>query len=239
MTKTHFSKQRSTQLRSDILNPSTRQSAIETLLNELRSNEFTEQPVDLVTLIERVLLETFRSTYISTRTDVHFSGSPVFVPVKATHGAAGYDICTTSPTTVLKAGERKTFNTGLVLDYLNPRLAMFLYSRSSMSRKGIMLGNNVGIIDSDFRGEIKVDLLNLGDQDVEIKYGDRIAQLVFHEIPQSVSFTSDYRPYQSPVTDKTRSLEGWGGSGSGTDFLQLPEYAELVQHLAKLTSLKD
>ena len=96
---------------------------------------------------------------------------------KATEGSAGYDLhylgCHPE---MIGAREILMVNTGI---RIASELPAFVYGRSSWGAKyGITLANGVGVIDPDYRGEIKVALINNGPHLVEIKPGDRIAQLV-------------------------------------------------------------
>ncbi|MEJ2664698.1 MAG: dUTP diphosphatase [Spirochaetia bacterium] len=111
--------------------------------------------------------------------EVAILGKKELVPVYKTSGAAGADLrADLSGEIVLKPGERKLVPTGirieLPLDYeaqVRPRSGLAI-------RHGVTALNSPGTIDSDYRGEIKVILINLGDEDFKIEPGDRIAQLV-------------------------------------------------------------
>lgn len=96
---------------------------------------------------------------------------------KATEGSAGYDLHYLGRhPEMIGAREILMVNTGI---RIASELPAFVYGRSSWGAKyGITLANGVGVIDSDYRGEIKVALINNGPHLVEIKPGDRIAQLV-------------------------------------------------------------
>ena len=96
---------------------------------------------------------------------------------KATEGSAGYDLHYLGRhPEMIGAREILMINTGICIA---SELPAFVYGRSSWGAKyGITLANGVGVIDSDYRGEIKVALINNGPHLVEIKPGDRIAQLV-------------------------------------------------------------
>ena len=96
---------------------------------------------------------------------------------KATPGSAGYDLrFLGGHPEMIGAREILMINTGI---RIASELPAFVYGRSSWGAKyGITLANGVGVIDSDYRGEIKVALINNGPHLVEIKPGDRIAQLV-------------------------------------------------------------
>lgn len=102
-------------------------------------------------------------------------------PFYATEGAAGMDLSAAIDEPVLlKAGERTLIPTGIAIGLPERDCVVYLYARSGLGIKhGICLSNGVGVIDSDYRGEIKVGLVNLGGEDYIIEPGERIAQMVF------------------------------------------------------------
>lgn len=125
-------------------------------------------------------------------------------PHKATPGAAGYDLTATEPATLLP-GETKIIPTGLHLE-LPENTALLVLPRSGLAAKhGITVANAPGLIDPDYRGEIKVILINHGDRKYAVKEGDRIAQALF-------------TPFVAPKFLKTQTLtptlRGAGGLGS-------------------------
>ena len=70
--------------------------------------------------------------------------------------------------------------TGIAIAMPSFDMGAFIFARSGLATKhGITLANSVGVVDSDYRGEIKVGIINLGTEDYKIRNGDRIAQLVF------------------------------------------------------------
>lgn len=102
------------------------------------------------------------------------------LPRRATDGSAGMDLtaCIEQPV-VLPVGGRALIPTGLAMSLPGSDLAAFVFARSGLAIKhGVTLSNCVGVIDSDYRGEIKVGLVNQGTQDYIIQPGERIAQLV-------------------------------------------------------------
>lgn len=97
------------------------------------------------------------------------------VPQYMTEGAACVDIAAAESVSVLP-NERRMVRTGLVVE-LPPMFCMLLFGRSgNWLNMGLRLGNCVGVIDSDYRGEIKILTYNEGDDMLHIKVGDRIAQ---------------------------------------------------------------
>lgn len=101
------------------------------------------------------------------------------VPCYKTEGAAGADVCALLDENVLlKKGQRTIIPTGLFFE-IPQGYEIQVRPRSGLAAKnGVTVLNTPGTIDSDYRGELKVILINLGDEDFEIKSGDRIAQII-------------------------------------------------------------
>lgn len=113
-------------------------------------------------------------------------GDEIPLPQYATSGAAGLDLraCLDEPIR-LEPGESKLIPTGLAIHIEDPNLAAVLLPRSGLGHKhGIVLGNLVGLIDSDYQGQVFVSCWNRGTEPFEIQVGDRIAQMVFVPIVQ-------------------------------------------------------
>ncbi|MEN6294124.1 MAG: dUTP diphosphatase [Methanobacterium sp.] len=128
--------------------------------------------------------DTFDSGTIAYKLDVKFvnkSNNPD--PSYATVGSAGFDLrANLTEPVVLKIGERRLIPTGLFFE-LPESLELQIRSRSGLSLKhGIAVLNGVGTIDSDYRGEIGVILINYGENEFTINNGDRIAQGVLNSI---------------------------------------------------------
>ena len=103
------------------------------------------------------------------------------LPAYATDGAAGLDLraCLEAPLT-LAPGDTQLVPTGLAIHIGDPALAAVILPRSGLGHKhGIVLGNLVGLIDSDYQGELLVSCWNRGKESFNIQPGERIAQLVF------------------------------------------------------------
>ena len=110
------------------------------------------------------------------------------VPYRATAGAAGMDLyaCLDEPV-VIAPGERRMIPTGLAIELESPAYCAFLYARSGLAVKyGIAPANCVGVIDSDYRGEVCAVLQNLSDAAFTVADGERIAQMVIApvELPE-------------------------------------------------------
>lgn len=110
----------------------------------------------------------------------------VKMPFYATSGSAGLDLSAAlSEPVVLKKGEIRLIPTGIAISIPTPEYGAFVYARSGLASKyGICLANSVGVIDSDYRGEIKCALINLGNDDFVVQPGERIAQMVFMPVAQ-------------------------------------------------------
>lgn len=108
-------------------------------------------------------------------------GSEFPLPEYATSGSAGVDMraCVDAPLT-LEPGETHLIPTGVALHIEDPSLAAVLLPRSGLGHKhGIVLGNLVGLIDSDYQGQVFVSCWNRGKESFTIQPGERIAQMVF------------------------------------------------------------
>ncbi len=133
-------------------------------------------------------------------------GSEFPLPGYATAGAAGMDLraCLEAPLTIAP-GETLLIPTGIAIHMEDPTLAAVILPRSGLGHKhGIVLGNLVGLIDSDYQGQIMVSCWNRGSSSFSIEVGERIAQMVFVPVLQ-VAFEC--------VEEFTASDRGSGGFG--------------------------
>lgn len=129
------------------------------------------------------------------------------LPFRATEGSAGMDLyaCIDSPVT-LGAGEKAVIPTGIAIELPSAELAAFVFARSGLAIKhGIGLLNGVGVIDSDYRGEICVGVINQLAEPYTIVPDERIAQLVI--MPVSL-----INPVEAQSLDDTARGEGGFGS---------------------------
>ena len=113
-------------------------------------------------------------------------GNEFPLPHYATEGAAGMDLraCLNEPMEILPS-ETRLIPTGIALHIEDPTLAAVLLPRSGLGHKhGIVLGNLVGLIDSDYQGQIFVSCWNRGSNPFVVEVGERIAQMVFVPISQ-------------------------------------------------------
>jgi len=133
-------------------------------------------------------------------------GNDIALPSYATHGSAGLDLraCLEQPLT-LNPGESSLIPTGLAIHIADPHLAAVLLPRSGLGHKhGIVLGNLVGLIDSDYQGQVFVSCWNRGNSAFTIEIGERIAQMVFVPVVQA-EFEC--------VNEFDETLRGAGGFG--------------------------
>jgi len=136
-------------------------------------------------------------------------GREIPLPAYATTGSAGLDLraCLTEPLTV-HPGETHLIPTGLAMHIADPGLAAMVLPRSGLGHKhGIVLGNLVGLIDSDYQGELLVSCWNRGHAPFTIDIGERIAQLVIVPVVRAeFAIVPEFTP-------STRGTGGFGHSG--------------------------
>ena len=130
-----------------------------------------------------------------------------YLPHYATPGSAGLDLrACLDEAIVLQAGETKLIPTGLSIYLDNPNLAAMLLPRSGLGHKhGIVLGNLVGLIDSDYQGELMISVWNRGQTAFTIEPMERIAQMVIVPVVQATF---------EQVDEFVASERGEGGFGS-------------------------
>jgi dUTP pyrophosphatase len=129
------------------------------------------------------------------------------IPQPATAGSAGMDLyaCLDECVT-LAPGELKIIPTGFAIELPDSGCAAFLYARSGLGVKhGICLSNGVGVIDSDYRGEICVGLCNVSDKPYVIEPFERVAQMVIAPV---------FVPTVTETDTLSETIRGAGGFGS-------------------------
>lgn len=139
--------------------------------------------------------------------DIKITDSRIELPQYATPGSAGMDlrVAIDAPLT-LAPGETKLVPTGISIHLKDPNFAAFIMPRSSMGHKnGIILGNTVGLIDSDYQGPLMMSLWNRGNKDFTIEPLERVAQLVIMPVVQATF---------NVVSEFTATERGEGGFGS-------------------------
>jgi dUTP pyrophosphatase len=136
-------------------------------------------------------------------------GNEIPLPEYATSGSAGLDLraCLTESTN-LKPGETLLIPTGIAIHICDHHLAAVILPRSGLGHKhGIVLGNLVGLIDSDYQGQIFVSCWNRGNTTFTITVGERIAQMVFVPVVQATLEQVD------EFQESTRGAGGFGHTG--------------------------
>lgn len=131
------------------------------------------------------------------------------IPKRATSDSAGLDLCAcVDEPVIIPAGEIRIIPTGLAASPENKETALLIYPRSGLSSKyAVSLANCVGVVDSDYRGEICVPLINQGKSAFTVEYGMRIAQLIvspviFPEVEE-----------RSCLDETSRGTGGFGSTG--------------------------
>ena len=135
----------------------------------------------------------------------HFKGE---LPAYQTNLASGFDVrAQLEKNLVLKKGERALINTGLSFE-IPPGFEIQSRPRSGLAAKhGISIVNTPGTIDADYRGEVKIILINHGQEDFEIKDQERVAQLVLAPVVQA-----DFELVEE-LSDTARGAGGFGSTG--------------------------
>ena len=137
-------------------------------------------------------------------------GADIPLPRRGTDGSAGVDLraCLDAPLT-LAPGDCELIHTGIAIHIEDPGLAAVILPRSGLGHKhGIVLGNLVGLIDSDYQGELLISCWNRGPEPYLIVPGARIAQLVIVPVVQA-----DFEVVES-FAESGRGVGGFGHTGS-------------------------
>jgi len=136
-------------------------------------------------------------------------GREIPAPFYATPGAAAMDLhACIDEAVVIPAGGRRVIPTGIAIALPDPGYVALVFARSGLGIKhGIAPANCVGVIDSDYRGEIMVGLHNAGDTDYTIQPADRIAQLMITPVVQAQITMVD------ELDDTVRGAGGFGSTG--------------------------
>ena len=132
------------------------------------------------------------------------------LPEHATAGSAGMDLraCIDQPL-VIEAGKTELIPTGIAIHIADPKLAATILPRSGLGHKhGIVLGNLVGLIDSDYQGPLMVSCWNRSNESFTLQPGERLAQLVFLPVVQATFEIVD------SFDSSERGEGGFGHSGT-------------------------
>tara|TARA_B100000470_G_scaffold138651_1_gene107484 strand:+ start:9 stop:467 length:459 start_codon:yes stop_codon:yes gene_type:complete len=136
-------------------------------------------------------------------------GKKIPLPERGTDGSAGVDLraCIANPLE-LKPGACELIPSGLAIYLGDPKLAAMILPRSGLGHKhGIVLGNLVGLIDSDYQGELLISCWNRGSKTFSIQPGERIAQLVVVPVVQA-----EFEMVEE-FTESARGKQGFGHTG--------------------------
>ncbi|VFP86598.1 Deoxyuridine 5'-triphosphate nucleotidohydrolase [Candidatus Erwinia haradaeae] len=136
-------------------------------------------------------------------------GTSFPIPTYSTSGSAGLDLrACIEDTLILNPGATHLIETGIALHIADPQVTAIILPRSGLGHtNGIVLGNLVGLIDSDYHGQIMVSLWNRGQSSFIIRAGERIAQIIFLPVIQ-VEFN-----LVNHLTDSQRGSGGFGHTG--------------------------
>ena len=138
-------------------------------------------------------------------------GREIALPTRATPGSAGLDLraCLDAPM-VLEPGQTHLVPTGIAIYLDDPGLAAVLLPRSGLGHKhGIVLGNLVGLIDSDYQGQVMVSVWNRGSHPFTIEPGERIAQMIVVPVVQlELEVVAQFE-------ESARGAGGFGSTGRG------------------------
>lgn len=128
-----------------------------------------------------------------------------------TKGSACADLCAdiAEPVTI-QPGEFKLLGTGIRFNIHDSGIVGMVYPRSGLGCKGIVLKNTVGVIDSDYQGEVKIPVYNIGKEPFVIEPYMRIAQIGFFPVIQAV-----FEPVSEFKTESERGEGGFGSTGTG------------------------
>ena len=129
-------------------------------------------------------------------------------PSYETEGSAGMDIrAYLEEPVIIEPGKRALIPTGLFMEF-EPGYEVQIRARSGLAVKyGISLVNGIGTIDSDYRGEVKVALINMGEEAFAVHNGDRIAQMVISPVVQAEVEAAE------ELSDTERGEGGFGSTG--------------------------
>jgi len=135
--------------------------------------------------------------------------TPEFIPVRAHPTDAGADLKSSEFYTLLP-GEQHMYDTGVAIAIPEGFVGL-VFNRSSQGKLGITIPNSVGVIDSDYRGNIKVLLRNDSDVEYNVSILDRIAQLVL--VPIVIPVLEQYEGDPDDWNDTVRGTGGFGSTG--------------------------
>ena len=131
------------------------------------------------------------------------------IPTRATEGSAGMDLyaCIDTPVTI-RPGDLALIPTGIAIEIPSQNFVAYIFARSGLGIKhGICLSNGVGVVDSDYRGEVCVGLCNVSNKEYTIEPQERVAQMVIS--PVSLMPVEEVQE----LSDTKRGAGGFGSTG--------------------------
>ena len=143
--------------------------------------------------------------------DVHikFLDANAAAPEYGTSGSAGIDLRAMLPgRLVLQSNETEKIRTGIAIHIGDPNYAVFILPRSGLGSKGLVIGNLVGLIDSDYQGELTITAWNRSNVPMVILPLDRIAQLIIVPIAHA-----NFIPVEDFPEETERGTGGYGSTG--------------------------
>lgn len=132
------------------------------------------------------------------------------IPKRATKGAAGFDLyaCLTQEELILQPAQRMAIPTGIAIELASVNEVALIFARSGLALKeGLVMANGVGVIDSDYRGEVAVLMMNVSDKPVTIKNNQRIAQMLI--MPVAIPTLTQI----DTLSQTQRAENGFGSTG--------------------------
>lgn len=159
-------------------------------------------------------MTTINYKVLDPRIGSNIPGSGIPLPDYATAGSAGLDLrAAIDETLTLEPGNTELIPTGIAIHISDPGLAAIIVPRSGLGHKhGIVLGNLVGLIDSDYQGQLFVSCWNRSSNTYQVEVGERIAQLVIVPVVQA-SF-NQVDDFDESGDESGESIRGEGGFGS-------------------------
>ena len=131
------------------------------------------------------------------------------IPKRATEGSAGMDLYALLDEEVtINPGDIRLIPTGIAIELPSPEFVAYIFARSGLAIKhGITLANSVGVVDSDYRGEVCVGLCNVSNNPYTVTPGERVAQLVISPVSLMPVTEAD------ELSDTQRGAGGFGSTG--------------------------
>jgi dUTP pyrophosphatase len=170
----------------------------------------TKQRPDKNIKYQKQKILTMKTLEIETKAVNPLIGDTIPLPAYATEGSAAIDLRACIADEVeIQPGETAFIGSGIAINIKNPNVVGIIAPRSGLGiKKGIVLANTIGVIDSDYQGEIKIGLFNRGKTPYIVKPGERICQMLFMPVIKAVlNLVQDFS------NETARGHGGFGHSG--------------------------